>query len=132
MATSPGKKEDLPKEDQNQLISHPSQQASRERSDPTDKKQGRGFPQESQEESARSSQKPIEAGQQITEDKAKAALIIQSIYRGYRVRDQLRKKKKLPFENQGDSESDDLALKGGPEKEKSNLAVFSKQVSILE
>ncbi|XP_060540202.1 myosin-IIIa [Pantherophis guttatus] len=110
MATSPGKKENLPKEDQNQLIF-------RERSDPTG--------------SARSSQKPTEAGQQITENEAKAALIIQSIYRGYRVRDQLRKKKKLPLENQGDSESDDLALKGGPEEEKPNLAVFSKQISKL-
>lgn len=104
MATSLGKKENLPEEDQNQPISHPSQQASRERSDPT--------------------------------DKVKAALVIQSIYRGYRVRDQLRKKRKLPFENQDDSESgalsDDLALKDGPEEEKSSLAVFSKQVSILE
>ncbi|KAG8138875.1 hypothetical protein E2320_001663 [Naja naja] len=131
MATSPGKKENLPKEDKNQFISHPSQQASQERSDPTDKKQGHVFPQESKEGSARSSQKPIEANQQITEDEAKAALIIQSIYRGYRVRDQLRKKKKLSFENQGDSVSDDLALKGGPEEEKPNLAVFSKQISKL-
>ncbi|XP_013908126.1 PREDICTED: myosin-IIIa [Thamnophis sirtalis] len=114
MATSPGKKENLPKEDQN-----PSQQAPRV------------FPQESQGGSVRTAQKPIEAGQQTTEDKAKAALIIQSIYRGYRVRDQLRKKKKLRFENQGDSESDGLALKGGPEEEKSNLAVFSKQISKL-
>ncbi|XP_032090939.1 myosin-IIIa [Thamnophis elegans] len=114
MATSPGKKENLPKEDQN-----PSQQTPRV------------FPQESQGGSVRTAQKPIEAGQQTTEDKAKAALIIQSIYRGYRVRDQLRKKKKLRFENQGDSESDDLALKGGPEVEKSNLAVFSKQISKL-
>ncbi|ETE66656.1 Myosin-IIIa, partial [Ophiophagus hannah] len=132
MATSPGKKENLPKEDENQFISHPSQQASQERSDPTDKKQGHVFPQESQDGSARSSQKPIEANQQITDDEVKAALIIQSIYRGYRVRDQLRKKKKLSFENQGDSVSDDLALKGGPEEEKPNLAVFSKQVSILK
>ncbi|KAM3821016.1 myosin-IIIa [Vipera latastei] len=103
MATSPGRKENLPEEDQNQPISHPSQQASRERSDPT--------------------------------DKVKAALVIQSIYRGYRVRDQLRKKRKLPFENQDDSESgalsDDLALKDGPEEEKSSLAVFSKQGLIM-
>uniref|UniRef100_A0A670YNE7 non-specific serine/threonine protein kinase n=1 Tax=Pseudonaja textilis TaxID=8673 RepID=A0A670YNE7_PSETE len=127
MATSPGKKENFPKEDENQFISHPSQQASQEKSDPTDKKQAHVFPQETQEGSVRSSQKPIEADQQITEDEAKAALIIQSIYRGYRVRDQLKKKKKLSFENQRDSVSDDLALKGGSEEEKTNLAVFSKQ-----
>ncbi|KAK9396158.1 myosin-IIIa [Crotalus adamanteus] len=115
MATSPGEKENLSEEDQNQP-----------------KKQGCVSPQE---RSSQSSLKSMEPSQQTTEDNVKAALVIQSIYRGYRVRDQLRRKRKLPFENQDDSESgalsDDLVLKDGPEEEKSNLAVFSKQISKL-
>ncbi|KAM6449879.1 myosin-IIIa-like [Liasis olivaceus] len=138
--------------------SEPSQQGSQERSDPAEKNQGRVAPQEShltrgsleyvrptpyenkaplRSGSARGSQKHIEASQQATEDIEKAALVIQSNYREYQKRDQLRKEGKLSCENQDDCElgtlSDDLdqVLIDGPVEEKTSLAAFSKQISTL-
>uniref|UniRef100_A0A8D0BZA2 non-specific serine/threonine protein kinase n=1 Tax=Salvator merianae TaxID=96440 RepID=A0A8D0BZA2_SALMN len=92
-------------------------------------------------------------------DKEKAALVIQSNYRGYRRRGQLRKEGKLPCEKQerahnelkGAGHSQNLGAKStkerrslsarpegsnnvledGSEKEKSDLAAFSKQISKL-
>ncbi|XP_042332773.1 myosin-IIIa isoform X3 [Sceloporus undulatus] len=106
--------------------------------------------------SLRGSQKHIEASKPALGDKEKAALVIQSNYRGYRRRGQLRKEGKLLCENQdrahnelnGDGQSKSPGWKttkekhspstqvGGlrkedPEKEKSDLAAFSRQISKL-
>ncbi|XP_054847463.1 myosin-IIIa [Eublepharis macularius] len=105
--------------------------------------------------SVRGSQKHTEASKQSSGDKEKAALVIQSNYRGYRKRGQLRKEGKLPCQNQegkgGGGQSQNLGskalkerqsssaytegqktvLKDGAEKEKSDLAAFSKQISKL-
>ncbi|KAL8165044.1 UNVERIFIED_CONTAM: hypothetical protein K2H54_025706 [Gekko kuhli] len=104
--------------------------------------------------SMRGSQKHTEASKQSSADKEKAALVIQSNYRGYRKRGQLKKEGKLPCGNQegkGGGHSQNLGsksvkerrsssahseghkniLKDGSEKEKSDLAAFSRQISKL-
>ncbi|XP_015269772.1 PREDICTED: myosin-IIIa [Gekko japonicus] len=104
--------------------------------------------------SMRGSQKHTEASKQSLADKEKAALVIQSNYRGYRKRGQLKKEGKLPCGNQegkGGGHSQNLGsksvkerrsssahaeghkniLKDGAEKEKSDLAAFSRQISKL-
>ncbi|XP_063157989.1 myosin-IIIa [Candoia aspera] len=148
----------LSKKGSTKSTSEPSQQASQERSDPAEKNQENVAPQENDLKRGslkyvqpipcenkiplrhgftRGSQEHNEASQPATGDKEKAALVIQSNYRGYRTRDQLRKEGKLPCENHGDSEpgtlSDGLTqvLIDGPEEEKSGLAAFSRQISQL-
>ncbi|XP_026697437.1 myosin-IIIa isoform X6 [Athene cunicularia] len=109
-------------------------------------------------ESLRGSGKQVEVEKQGSEDKEKAAVVIQSSYRGYRRRGQLRKEGKLPCKSQEkiikeptdavhvqnndpqttkDRESTDTEvedpkiLKGGSEKEACDLAAFSRQISKL-
>uniref|UniRef100_A0A8B9BEH4 non-specific serine/threonine protein kinase n=1 Tax=Anser brachyrhynchus TaxID=132585 RepID=A0A8B9BEH4_9AVES len=109
-------------------------------------------------ESIRGSRKHAEAEKRDSEDKEKAAVVIQSNYRGYRRRGQLRKEGKLPCKSQEktikkpteavhiqnndpqttkDREStvmeaeDSKTLKGGSEKEPCDLAAFSRQISKL-
>ncbi|KFV90160.1 Myosin-IIIa, partial [Eurypyga helias] len=109
-------------------------------------------------ESLRGSWKQGEAEKQGSEDKEKAAVVIQSSYRGYRRRGQLRKEGKLPCKSQvkavkepteavhiqnnnpqtrKDREStrteaeDSKMLKGDSEKEACDLAAFSRQISKL-
>ncbi|KAM6210836.1 myosin-IIIa-like [Sarcoramphus papa] len=109
-------------------------------------------------ESVRGSRKQVEAEKQGSEDKEKAAVVIQSSYRGYRRRGQLRKEGKLPCKSQEktikepteavhvqnndpqitkDREStsteaeDAKMLKGDSEKEACDLAAFSRQISKL-
>ncbi|XP_014801380.1 PREDICTED: myosin-IIIa [Calidris pugnax] len=109
-------------------------------------------------ESLRGSRKQVEAEKQGSEDKEKAAVVIQSSYRGYRRRGQLRKEGKLPCKSQEksikepteavhvqhndpqttkDREStsteaeDSKTLKGDSEKEACDLAAFSRQISKL-
>ncbi|XP_062983926.1 myosin-IIIa [Elgaria multicarinata webbii] len=128
-------------------------------------KQGQLIPSENKASlrkgSTRGSQKHIDASKPALSDKEKAALVIQSNYRGYRKRGQLRKEGKLPCESQerghgelksggghtqtpgsktatkGRQSSGALAedpkevLKDGPEKERSDLAAFSRQISKL-
>ncbi|XP_010187793.1 PREDICTED: myosin-IIIa [Mesitornis unicolor] len=108
--------------------------------------------------SLRGSWKQVEAGKQGSEDKEKAAVVIQSSYRSYRRRGQLRKEGKLPCKSQEktikepteaarvqnndpqtkrDREStrmeteDSKTLKGESEKEACDLAAFSRQISKL-
>ncbi|KAJ6666746.1 hypothetical protein lerEdw1_020470, partial [Lerista edwardsae] len=109
--------------------------------------------------SMRGSHKHIEASKQTSGDKERAALVIQSNYRGYRRRGQLKKEGKLPCENQerahnepkggghsqnpaskamkerqstgAQSEAPKNAIRDGAEKERSDLAAFSKQISKL-
>ncbi|NXX78444.1 MYO3A protein, partial [Urocolius indicus] len=102
--------------------------------------------------------KQVEAEKQDSEDKEKAAVIIQSSYRGYKKRGQLRKEGKLPCKSQEktikeptkaahvqnndpqktkDKESTNRetegskTLKGDSEKEACDLAAFSRQISKL-
>ncbi|NXI58977.1 MYO3A protein, partial [Chloroceryle aenea] len=109
-------------------------------------------------ESRRGSWKQVEAQKQGSEDKEKAAVVIQSSYRGYRRRGQLRKEGKLPCKSQGETtkepagalhnqnndpqtakdrentstEAEDAKiLKGDSEKEACDLAAFSRQISKL-
>lgn len=105
--------------------------------------------------SMRGSQKHTEASKQSSADKEKAALVIQSNYRGYLKRGQLKKEGKLPCGNQegkGGGHSQNLGSKvvkerrsssahteghknisnDGTEKEKSDLAAFSRQVRNVE
>lgn len=109
-------------------------------------------------ESLRGSWKQTEAEKQGLEVKEKAAVVIQSSYRGYRRRGQLRKEGRLPCKSQEkaikepteavhiqknnpqttkDREStsveaeDSKILKGDSEKEACDLAAFSRQVRIL-
>lgn len=109
-------------------------------------------------ESLRGSWKQIEAEKQGSEVKEKAAVVIQSSYRGYRRRGQLRKEGRLPCKSQEkaikepteavhiqkndpqttkDREStsmeaeDSKILKEESEKEACDLAAFSRQVRIL-
>lgn len=109
-------------------------------------------------ESIRGSRKQAEADKRGSEDKEKAAVVIQSNYRGYRRRGQLRKEGKLPCKSQEktikepteavhiqnndpqttkDRETtvmeaeDSKTLKGGSEKEPCDLAAFSRQVRSL-
>ncbi|NWR66916.1 MYO3A protein, partial [Bucorvus abyssinicus] len=109
-------------------------------------------------ESLRGSWKQVEAEKQGSEDKEKAAVVIQSSYRGYRRRGQLRKEGRLPCKSQEkaikepteavhiqknypqttkDREStsveaeDSKILKGDSEKEACDLAAFSRQISKL-
>ncbi|KFO15496.1 Myosin-IIIa, partial [Balearica regulorum gibbericeps] len=109
-------------------------------------------------ESLRGSGKQVEAEKQDSEDKEKAAVVIQSSYRGYRRRGQLRKEGKLPCKSQEktikepteavhvqnndpqttkDRDSthteaeDSKTLKGDSEKEACDLAAFSRQISKL-
>uniref|UniRef100_A0A8C3MR58 non-specific serine/threonine protein kinase n=1 Tax=Geospiza parvula TaxID=87175 RepID=A0A8C3MR58_GEOPR len=106
----------------------------------------------------RSSWKQAEAEKQGSEDKEKAAIVIQSNYRGYRRRGQLRKEGKLPCKSQEktikepteaihvqnnnpqttkDRESTSTeaegskTLKGDSEKEACDLEAFSRQISKL-
>ncbi|NXA12212.1 MYO3A protein, partial [Sapayoa aenigma] len=106
----------------------------------------------------RGSWKQAEAEKQGSEDKEKAAVVIQSSYRGYKRRGQLRKEGKLPYKAQektvqepteatyiqnnnpqttkgGESTStkaeDSKTLKGDSEKEACDLAAFSRQISKL-
>ncbi|NWV51906.1 MYO3A protein, partial [Daphoenositta chrysoptera] len=106
----------------------------------------------------RGSWKQAEAEKQGSEDKEKAAVVIQSNYRGYRRRGQLRKEGKLPCKSQektvkepteamhvqsnnpqttkgresASTEAEDSkTLKGDPEKEACDLAAFSRQISKL-
>ncbi|NXB36596.1 MYO3A protein, partial [Eulacestoma nigropectus] len=99
-----------------------------------------------------------EAEKQGSEDKEKAAVVIQSNYRGYRRRGQLRKEGKLPCKSQekiikesteaihvqnnnpkttkgrestSTEAEDSKTLKGDPEKEACDLAAFSRQISKL-
>ncbi|XP_059674668.1 myosin-IIIa isoform X2 [Gavia stellata] len=109
-------------------------------------------------ESLRGPWKQVEAEKQSSEDKEKAAVVIQSSYRGYRRRGQLRKEGKLPCKSHEktikepaeavhvqnnapqtakDREStsteaeDSKTLKGDSEKEACDLAAFSRQISKL-
>ncbi|XP_074429523.1 myosin-IIIa [Larus michahellis] len=109
-------------------------------------------------ESLRGSRKQVEAEKQCSEDKEKAAVVIQSSYRGYRRRGQLRKEGKLPSKSQektiketteavrvqnndpqttkdrestGTEAEDSKTLKGDSEKEACDLAAFSRQISKL-
>uniref|UniRef100_U3IE68 non-specific serine/threonine protein kinase n=1 Tax=Anas platyrhynchos platyrhynchos TaxID=8840 RepID=U3IE68_ANAPP len=109
-------------------------------------------------ESIRGSRKQAEADKRGSEDKEKAAVVIQSNYRGYRRRGQLRKEGKLPCKSQEktikepteavhiqnndpqttkDRETtvmeaeDSKTQKGGSEKEPCDLAAFSRQISKL-
>ncbi|KFP12412.1 Myosin-IIIa [Egretta garzetta] len=109
-------------------------------------------------ESLRGSQKQVEAEKPGSGDKEKAAVVIQSSYRGYRRRGQLRKEGKLPCKSQertikepaeaahvqnndpqttkdrestGMEAEDSKMLKGGSEKEACDLAAFSRQISKL-
>ncbi|NXG18289.1 MYO3A protein, partial [Grallaria varia] len=106
----------------------------------------------------RGSQKQAEAEKQGSEDKEKAAVVIQSSYRGYRRRGQLRKEGKLPCKSQektikesteavciqnnnpqtikgrestNTEAEDSKTLKGDSEKEACDLAAFSRQISKL-
>ncbi|NXS78605.1 MYO3A protein, partial [Erpornis zantholeuca] len=106
----------------------------------------------------RGSWKQAEAEKQGSEDKEKAAVVIQSNYRGYRRRGQLRKEGKLPCKSQektikepteavhiqnknpqttkgresASTEAEEAkTLKGDPEKEACDLAAFSRQISKL-
>ncbi|NWS24393.1 MYO3A protein, partial [Polioptila caerulea] len=99
-----------------------------------------------------------EAEKQGSEDKEKAAVVIQSNYRGYRRRGQLRKEGKLPCkslektikepteaipvqnnnpqttkgrESTSTEAEDSKTLKGDSEKEACDLAAFSRQISKL-
>ncbi|XP_010074177.1 PREDICTED: myosin-IIIa-like, partial [Pterocles gutturalis] len=105
-------------------------------------------------ESLRGSRKQVEALKQGSEDKEKAAVVIQSSYRGYRRRGQLRKEGKLPCKSQektieeptevkqvqnhdpqttkdregtGTEAEDSKTLKGDSEKDACDLAAFSRQ-----
>ncbi|XP_021243544.1 myosin-IIIa isoform X2 [Numida meleagris] len=109
-------------------------------------------------ESLKGSRKQAEAEEQSLEDKEKAAVVIQSNYRGYRRRGQLRKEGKLPCKSQEKSAKESTeavhiqnkdpqtkknkesivteaegskTLKGGSEKETCDLAAFSRQISKL-
>uniref|UniRef100_A0A8C9F9R9 non-specific serine/threonine protein kinase n=1 Tax=Pavo cristatus TaxID=9049 RepID=A0A8C9F9R9_PAVCR len=109
-------------------------------------------------ESLRGSRKQAEAEKQSLEDKEKAAVVIQSNYRGYRRRGQLRKEGKLPCKSQENTAKESTeavhiqnkdpqtkkskestvteaegskTLKGGSEKETCDLAAFSRQISKL-
>ncbi|XP_075351631.1 myosin-IIIa isoform X2 [Mycteria americana] len=109
-------------------------------------------------ESLRGSWKQVEAEKQGSEDKEKAAVVIQSSYRGYRRRGQLRREGKLPCKSQektikepkeavhvqnsdpqaakdrestGMEAEDSKTLKGDSEKEACDLAAFSRQISKL-
>ncbi|KAM6101723.1 myosin-IIIa isoform 3-T5 [Theristicus caerulescens] len=109
-------------------------------------------------ESLRGSWKQVETEKQGSEDKEKAAVVIQSSYRGYRRRGQLRKEGKLPCKSQektikepteavhvqnndpqttkdrestGTETEDTKTLKGDSEKEACDLAAFSRQISKL-
>ncbi|XP_031470242.1 myosin-IIIa-like [Phasianus colchicus] len=109
-------------------------------------------------ESLRGSRKQVEAEKQSLEDKEKAAVVIQSNYRGYKRRGQLRKEGKLPCKSQENTakesteavhiQNKDLQTKknkestvteaegsktqkGGSEKETCDLAAFSRQISKL-
>ncbi|NXO81056.1 MYO3A protein, partial [Sitta europaea] len=106
----------------------------------------------------RGSWKQTGAEKQGSEDKEKAAVVIQSNYRGYRRRGQLRKEGKLPCKSQEktikeptetihiqnnnpqtikgrestSTEAEDCkTLKGDSEKEACDLAAFSRQISKL-
>ncbi|NXK89279.1 MYO3A protein, partial [Formicarius rufipectus] len=106
----------------------------------------------------RGSWKQAEAEKQDSEDKEKAAVVIQSSYRGYRKRGQLRKEGKLPCKSQektikepteavciqnnnpqttkrrestSTETEDSKTLKGDSEKEACDLAAFSRQISKL-
>lgn len=109
-------------------------------------------------QSLRGSRKQVEAEKQGSEDKEKAAVVIQSSYRCYRRRGQLRKEGKLPCKTQektikepteavhiqnndpkptkdGKSTNTEAenskTLKGDSEKEACDLAAFSRQVRSL-
>ncbi|NWX07348.1 MYO3A protein, partial [Caloenas nicobarica] len=109
-------------------------------------------------ESLRGSWEQVEAEKQGSEDKEKAAVVIQSSYRCYKRRGQLRKEGKLPCKSQEkiikepteavhvqnndpkptkDRESTNTeaenskTLKGDSEKEACDLAAFSRQISKL-
>uniref|UniRef100_A0A8D2Q8J2 non-specific serine/threonine protein kinase n=1 Tax=Varanus komodoensis TaxID=61221 RepID=A0A8D2Q8J2_VARKO len=125
------------------------------------RKQGQLIPSENKASlrkgSVRGFQKHIEASKPASADKEKAALVIQSNYRGYRRRGQLRKEGKLPCESQESTHGDPKAG-GGPSQspgskattkgrqsfgpqagdpkerpytERSDLAAFSRQISKL-
>ncbi|XP_027745523.1 myosin-IIIa isoform X3 [Empidonax traillii] len=106
----------------------------------------------------RGSGRQAEAEKQGSEDKEKAAVVIQSSYRGYRRRGQLRKEGKLPCKSQEKTikypteavciqnnnpqktkgresasthAEDSKTLKGDSEKEACDLAAFSRQISKL-
>ncbi|KAM6338993.1 myosin-IIIa-like [Podargus strigoides] len=106
------------------------------------------------QKSLRGSRKQVEAGRQGSEDKEKAAVVIQSSYRSYRRRGQLRKEGKLPCrslektikepteavhaqnndpqttknkESTGTEAEDSMTLKGDSEKDACDLAAFSRQ-----
>ncbi|XP_069633410.1 myosin-IIIa isoform X4 [Haliaeetus albicilla] len=109
-------------------------------------------------ESLRGSRKQVEAEKQDSEDKEKAAVVIQSSYRGYRRRGQLRKEGKLPCKSQekttkepteavhvqkndprtaedrkstSKETEDSKTPKGDSEKDACDLAAFSRQISKL-
>ncbi|XP_049654204.1 myosin-IIIa isoform X2 [Accipiter gentilis] len=109
-------------------------------------------------ESLRGSRKQVEAEKQGSEDKEKAAVVIQSSYRGYRRRGQLRKEGKLPCKSQekttkepteavhvqkndpqtaedrkstSKETEDTKTSKGDSEKDACDLAAFSRQISKL-
>ncbi|EMP37022.1 Myosin-IIIa [Chelonia mydas] len=109
-------------------------------------------------DSVRGSQKQVEPEKQGSEDKDKAAVVIQSNYRGYRRRGQLRKEGKLPSKSQerASREPTEVAhtqnndskitkdrersntqaegrknLKDGSAKEACDFAAFSRQISKL-
>uniref|UniRef100_A0A8C5IZE0 non-specific serine/threonine protein kinase n=1 Tax=Junco hyemalis TaxID=40217 RepID=A0A8C5IZE0_JUNHY len=121
-------------------------------------KQNLAVEEVSEESLRRGSWKQAEAENQDSEDKEKAAVVIQSNYRGYRRRGQLRKEGKLPCKSQektikepteaihvqnnnpqttkgrestSTEAEDSKTLKGDSEKEACDLAAFSRQISKL-
>ncbi|XP_068790636.1 myosin-IIIa isoform X3 [Struthio camelus] len=117
-----------------------------------------GYKGITRKESIRGSRKQVVVEKQDSEDREKAAVVIQSNYRGYKRRGQLRKEGKLPGKNQektikesrevahiqnsdpkttknkentGTQAEDHKTLKEGSEKEACDLAAFSRQISKL-
>ncbi|XP_019387386.1 PREDICTED: myosin-IIIa isoform X2 [Crocodylus porosus] len=105
-----------------------------------------------QKDSVSCSHKQVKLEKQSSEDQEKAAVVIQSNYRGYKRRGELRKEGKLPCRNQERGTKKPLAtavhfqnherecshladdhktLREGSEKEACDLATFSRQISKL-
>ncbi|XP_019363818.1 PREDICTED: myosin-IIIa isoform X1 [Gavialis gangeticus] len=105
-----------------------------------------------QKDSISCSHKQVKLEKQSSEDQEKAAMVIQSNYRGYKRRGELRKEGKLPCRNQERGTKKPLAtavhfqnherecshladdhktLREGSQKEACDLATFSRQISKL-
>ncbi|XP_042673360.1 myosin-IIIa-like [Centrocercus urophasianus] len=145
-------------QNQESAVVQPETNKDMERNDPKQEMIPRGCKGIVRKESVRGSQKQTEAEQRSLEDKEKAAVVIQSNYRGYRRRGQLRKEGKLPCKSQENTAKESTEAvhiqnkdpqtkkskestvteaegsktqKGGSEKETCDLAAFSRQISKL-